>query len=78
MRLVLGLLFIVVSVWLLVLGFVWFSNFVVEPSIFPVYQMLVDLPESERAAEQCISLPIYPDMLPEQVEIVCEVVKSAL
>ena len=48
----------------------------------PVYQYLKyrpgDLPESERAAEQCISLPIYPDMLPEQVEIVCEVVKSAL
>ena len=37
-----------------------------------------DLPESELAAEQCISLPIYPDMLPEQVEIVCEVIKSVL
>lgn len=48
----------------------------------PVYQYLNyrlgDLPQAELAAEQCISLPIYPDMLPEQVEIVCEVVKSAL
>lgn len=48
----------------------------------PVYRYLDyqagDLPQSELAAEQCISLPIYPDMLPEQVEIVCEVIKSAL
>ncbi len=48
----------------------------------PVYQYLGyrcgDLPRSELAAEQCISLPIYPDMLAEQVEIVCKVVKSAL
>ena len=48
----------------------------------PVYKYLGyqpgELPQSELAAEQCISLPIYPDMLPEQVEIVCEVVKSAL
>ena len=48
----------------------------------PVYRHLQyqtgDLPESERASEQCISLPIFPDMLPEQVEIVCEVIKSVL
>lgn len=48
----------------------------------PVYRYLDyrpgDLPQSELAAEQCISLPIYPDMFPEQVEIVCEVIKSAL
>ena len=48
----------------------------------PVYQSLGykvgDLPESELAAEQCISLPIFPDMLPEQVEIVCDVVKKAV
>ncbi|MDJ0958007.1 MAG: DegT/DnrJ/EryC1/StrS family aminotransferase [Arenicellales bacterium] len=48
----------------------------------PVYRHLQyqigDFPESERASEQCISLPIYPDMLSEQVEIVCEVIKSVL
>ena len=48
----------------------------------PVYRHLQykpgDLPESELASEQCISLPIYPDMLSEQVEIVCEVIKSVL
>ena len=48
----------------------------------PVYRDLEyqigDLPESEQASQQCISLPIYPEMRSEQVEIVCEVIKSVL
>ena len=36
------------------------------------------LPQSERASRECISLPIFPDMRPEQVEIVGEVLKDAL
>lgn len=46
----------------------------------PVYRSLGynigDLPESELAARQCISLPIFPGMQPEQVDRVCEVVKQ--
>lgn len=48
MRQVLGMILLVVSVWLLVLGFVWFSNFINDPSIFPVYQMMAEMPEEER------------------------------
>ncbi len=48
MRQALGMILLVVSVWLLVLGFVWFSNFINDPSIFPVYQMMAEMPEEER------------------------------
>ena len=48
MRQVLGMAFIVASIWLLVYGFVWFSNFLIQPELFPLYQLLVDLPEAER------------------------------
>lgn len=48
----------------------------------PVYQYLGykpgDLPQSETAATESISLPVFPEMLPEQVEIVSEVLKAAL
>jgi len=48
----------------------------------PVYEYLGyevgDLPQSEAAAKECISLPVFPDMRPEQVEIVSEVLKKAL
>ena len=48
----------------------------------PVYRHLGyrsgQLPESERAAAQCISLPIYPELREEQVDRVCEVVLGAL
>lgn len=48
MRQVLGMAFIAASMWLLVYGFVWFSNFVVQPESFPLYQQLAELPEAER------------------------------
>lgn len=35
-----------------------------------------DFPESERAAEECISLPIFAEMSDDQVMYVCENVKS--
>ncbi len=38
----------------------------------------VSLPESERIANSCFALPIYPEMEAEKVERVCEVIKSAL
>lgn len=48
----------------------------------PVYRHLKysigDLPCSEDAARHCISLPIFPGMLPEQVEIVSDVVRQAI
>ena len=47
----------------------------------PVYQEMNykpgSLPVSERAASECISLPIFPGMSKSQVERVCEVVKQA-
>jgi dTDP-4-amino-4,6-dideoxygalactose transaminase len=35
-----------------------------------------DLPESERAAEECLSLPLYPEMNDDQVEFVSSSVKK--
>jgi dTDP-4-amino-4,6-dideoxygalactose transaminase len=37
-----------------------------------------DLPVAERAAHEVISLPLYPEMSPEQVDRVSEVVREAL
>lgn len=36
-----------------------------------------DLPEAHLAARQCLSLPMYPHLPPEQVERVCRAVRSA-
>lgn len=48
----------------------------------PVYRALGyrqgQLPQSERAAKECISLPIFPDMGEEQVDRVCTVVLEAV
>jgi len=38
----------------------------------------VSLPVTEKASEQCMSLPIYPEMSDAQVDEVAEVVRSAL
>jgi len=35
------------------------------------------LPETERAAREVLSLPMYPQLTDEQVEIICEVVRQA-
>lgn len=48
MRIALGLILTVASVWLLVTGFVWFTHFAKQPEIFPIYHMLSEMPESER------------------------------
>ena len=37
-----------------------------------------DLPESERAAAQCLSLPMYYGITPEQIGQVCQAVNEAL
>lgn len=37
-----------------------------------------DFPETERAAAEVISLPMYPELTEEQIEQVCEVVHEAL
>ena len=37
-----------------------------------------DLPESERAAEQVLALPICPELSPEQVNFVADVIKGFL
>lgn len=37
-----------------------------------------DFPETERAADEVISLPVYPELTDEQIERVCEVVREAL
>ncbi|MCG8668376.1 MAG: hypothetical protein MI867_03115 [Pseudomonadales bacterium] len=61
MRQALGLVFIVASIWLLVYGFVWISNFSVQPELFPLYQMLAELPAEERiikAANGELELPV--------------------
>lgn len=61
MRQVLGMILLVVSVWFLVLGFVWFTNFINTPEIFPVYQMMAEMPEEERvvvASQGEMTLPI--------------------
>ena len=48
----------------------------------PVYSDLGyrqgQLPESELAAQQCISLPVYPGMREDQVDLVCGVVLDAI
>jgi dTDP-4-amino-4,6-dideoxygalactose transaminase len=38
----------------------------------------VCLPVTERTSEQCMSLPIYPEMSDAQVDEVAEVMRSAL
>ena len=48
MRQALGMILIVASAWLLVLGFVWFSTFINDPGIFPLYQSLAEMPEEDR------------------------------
>lgn len=35
-----------------------------------------DFPVTEKLAEECLSLPIYPDISEEQIEIVCEKIKE--
>ncbi|MDH3637145.1 MAG: DegT/DnrJ/EryC1/StrS family aminotransferase [Gammaproteobacteria bacterium] len=37
-----------------------------------------DLPVAEQAARECLSLPIFPDMQPDQVARVCDVIEQAL
>ncbi len=37
-----------------------------------------DLPVVEQAAQECLSLPIFPDMRAEQVDLVCDVIEQAL
>lgn len=37
-----------------------------------------DLPESENAAKEVLSLPIYPELKEEQIEEVCNVIRKAL
>jgi dTDP-4-amino-4,6-dideoxygalactose transaminase len=48
----------------------------------PVYKSLGyktgDLPETERAAAEVLSLPMYPEMTPEQIQLVAEAIKSAV
>lgn len=38
----------------------------------------VSLPQSERIAEHCLSLPIYPELPLETVDRICEVIRRAL
>jgi dTDP-4-amino-4,6-dideoxygalactose transaminase len=35
-----------------------------------------DFPNSEKSANQCLSLPIYPELTDAQIQRVAEVVKS--
>jgi dTDP-4-amino-4,6-dideoxygalactose transaminase len=48
----------------------------------PVYKSLGyktgDLPETERAAAEVLSLPMYPELTAEQIEFVAEEIKSAV
>ncbi|MFU8833468.1 MAG: DegT/DnrJ/EryC1/StrS family aminotransferase, partial [Wenzhouxiangella sp.] len=36
-----------------------------------------DLPVAERISEQCLSLPIYPELADEQIERIAEVITTA-
>ncbi len=38
----------------------------------------LDLPETERAADEVLSLPMYPELRDEQIDYVCEVVRDTL
>jgi dTDP-4-amino-4,6-dideoxygalactose transaminase len=48
----------------------------------PVYKSLGyktgDLPETERAAAEVLSLPMYPELTAEQIQLVAEAIKSAV
>jgi len=47
----------------------------------PVFESFcrdVHLPNAEAVAERCLSLPIYPELAPETVDRICEVVAQAL
>jgi dTDP-4-amino-4,6-dideoxygalactose transaminase len=48
----------------------------------PIYSSLGyksgDLPECERAAQEALSLPIYPELTNEQIEQVASVLAQAL
>ena len=48
----------------------------------PVYKSLGyrvgDLPETERAAAEVLSLPMYPELTAEQIRLVAEAIKSAV
>ena len=48
----------------------------------PIYTSLgykmEDLPESERASKEALSLPMYPELSSEQMERIAEVVNQAL
>jgi dTDP-4-amino-4,6-dideoxygalactose transaminase len=48
----------------------------------PVYKSLGyrvgDLPETERAAAEVLSLPMYPELTAEQIELVAEAIKSTV
>jgi dTDP-4-amino-4,6-dideoxygalactose transaminase len=48
----------------------------------PVYKSLGyrvgDLPETERAAAEVLSLPMYPELTAEQIELVTEAIKSTV
>lgn len=37
-----------------------------------------DLPVSEQAADECLSIPIYPEMHSKQIDRVCQVIQQAL
>jgi len=37
-----------------------------------------DLPVTERIADTVLTLPIYPNMPPEDVELVCNIIKTVL
>ena len=34
------------------------------------------LPETERASEEILSLPLYPELRPEQIDTVCELIRA--
>jgi dTDP-4-amino-4,6-dideoxygalactose transaminase len=37
-----------------------------------------DFPEAERAAREVLSLPMYPELSPEQVETVCRAIRACV
>ncbi|MFO7946786.1 MAG: DegT/DnrJ/EryC1/StrS family aminotransferase [Armatimonadota bacterium] len=49
-----------------------------HPACEPLGLGDVELPVTERLADEVISLPMYPELSEEQIREVCEVVKSAL
>jgi dTDP-4-amino-4,6-dideoxygalactose transaminase len=44
-----------------------------QPAMAPYVPAGLSLPESERAAAEVLSLPLYPEITPAQIERVCEV-----